>query len=348
MSKSNNPYKDLVINRSSMQAVCESLGYEQYTYVPVGNSFHLGLVCEGKPFKMAVYQNNLGTTTLSYLSGQDLAVYKVVAEAIATQCKGGDGGRFELSVPRFPPGHVVTLLEYLAESGVKTESDLTEPSYRMIKLRGVEGDVLTVKFHKTGTLQLQGKRAMVATLVLDYLSNVLDYSGAVKAQLDTFSVNIEVKQVADEFEGRFPLAHRRITDVVRAQLVTALALSKVNIELPDYSPIAFPALRGLEGFIKVELQTAGLNPVKMNDFGEYFEKNVHEFKMREVPHEHVGQLTSTSLANCYTVFNTERHGIAHMGLTQAETRILPTLSNAQHIVTKVITTIEEFCRILAK
>jgi hypothetical protein len=49
------------------------------------------------------------------------------------------------------------------------------------------------------------------------------------------------------------------------------------------------------------------------------------------------------LAECYTVYSDERHGIAHVGTEPRFTRTLPDLMTAQSIVTKVFRSIEDFC-----
>jgi hypothetical protein len=293
---------------------------------------------------MAVYENKDGTTTLSRLA-MDAAVFEKVAEAIRKGCGLGEGGRFDVTIPRFPSESFGSLLEFLAEEKVQTEHDAVEHNYRMVRLRSPQGDKLTIKLFDNATLHMQGRRAMLAAMALDFLSSVLNYERAVAAQLDTFKVDIRLADVYDEIEGRLPAANLRVNDVVRAQLTTALMLSKVNIELPDYAPVAFPALKGLEGFLKAELKKAGLDPAQGATFGEYFEQKAGGVghQMREPQGSHVGEPRASMLAECYTVYSDERHGIAHVGTEPRFTRTLPDLMTAQSIVTKVFRSIEDFC-----
>lgn len=344
MAKSNNPFKDLNIVRGAMEEVVRAQGGEDYAYEKAGSCFHMSFRLNGAAHKMAVYENKDGTTTLSR-SAMDAAVFEKVAEAIRKGCGLGEGGRFDVTIPRFPGESLGDLLEFLAEEKVQTEHDVVEHNYRMVRLRSPQGDKLTIKLFDNGTLHMQGRRAMLATMALDFLASVLNYERAVAAQLDTFKVDIRLKDIYDEIEARLPAAHRRVNDIVRTQLTTALGLSKVNIELPDYAPVAFPALKGLEGFLKAELKQAGLEPAHGATFAEYFEQKTDGVghRMREPQGSHVGELRASMLAVCYTVYSDERHGIAHVGLDAAHTRTIPDLMTARSIVTKVFRSIEGFC-----
>lgn len=349
MAISKNPFKDLLIDRKSMEGAVRAVGADKYSYTKVGNSYQMGFALDGADYRIAVYENKDGTTTLSKLGTNDDVFHKV-ATAVRDSCSVGGGGRFDLAIPRFDKGNFGNLLEYLTEQEVQTERDVTENGYRLVKLKSPQGDSMVVKLFDNGTLHMQGRRAMMASMALDFLSNVLNYEEAVKAQLDTFAVPVKVSEVRNEVEGKLVRSFAHVNAVVQAQLTTALALSKVEIELPDYSPVAFPALKGLEGFLKVELENAGLKPGPQATFAEYFEKNPSGIghQMREVQSQHVGEPVATILAECYTVYSDERHGIAHVGTDAHNTRILPDLLTAVRIVEKVFSTIETTCIKLKK
>lgn len=346
MAPSKNPYKDLDINRGAMKSAVLALGAQAYTYEKVGGCFHMGFCINGQAQKMAVYENLDGKTTLSKLN-MDPGIFVQFADAIRDGCAIGKAGRFEVAIPRFSAEHLEMLLEYLLEQKVEVTNDVDENGYRMLKLKGPQGDSLTVKRFTNGTLQMQGRQAMLASMALGFLAEVLNHDQALKAQLETFSVKVNLAEIGQEVEGRLPVSFKRVSPVVRTQLTTALALSKLDIQLPDYSPVAFPALRGLEGFLKTELTTAGLKPAGDATFGEYFEKDGFGHQMRDMQAKHVGEPVATLLAQCYTVFSNERHGIAHLGTELHNTRTLPDLATARTIVNKVFDSIEAFCGRLA-
>jgi len=348
MAPSNNPYRDLDIDRTMVRGVVEGLGAEDYQYVQVGTLYHMCFRLHGKSYRISVFENKGLKTTLSPQKKDDAdytAVFTMVANAVKDGCTlAGGGGQFNISLPRFDSGNVAVMLDFLKDQGVTVESDKSEHNYQIVRLLGAQGDKLTLKYFTNGTLQIQGRRAMLAASVLDFLTNVLSFEDAVNAQLDTYKVPVKLRDIRLEVEGLLPAAFPRVSGVAKAQLATAVALSKLDMELPDYTPIAFPALKALEGFMKTELELSGFDPAVIKNFGEYFEENPgFGYRMREVQAEHAGEPAATLFGNCYKILHDERHSLAHLGTNEANTRTLPNMGLARGIVTTVMRTVEDFC-----
>lgn len=343
MAKSNNPYKDIYIDRKKMEAVALEFGVGGYTYTAAGTLFHMTFVLEGQPCKIAVYENKNGSTTLYKLSMHDEA-YNKFASALRDRCRAGHDANLNLALLKFEVAKLEQLVEYLVEEdGAACTHDVKESGYRLIRLKGTQGDGILLKLHVNGTLQVQGQSAMLAASALDFLGNVLGFIDAVKAQLDLYKVDVQLPLVLNEIEARLPNAFKRLSGVVQRQLTTALALSKVDIDLPDYAPIAYPSLKGLEGFIKTELKAGGLDPQTAEKVGEYFERDAARYKMRDMPAAHVGGTRAAAMSECYSYWHAQRHGLAHTGLGEHDTRILPNVLAARTIVHDVIELIEQTC-----
>jgi hypothetical protein len=292
---------------------------------------------------MAVYENKDGTTTLSALNGQDKAVFEKTATAIKDGCSLGEAGPFEVSLSKVPGEHSQQLVDYLkTEANVERESE--EATHSLLKLRGTQGDVLIIKRYKNGTVQLQGRRAMLAVHAQDFLTNVLPYQDAVQLQIDTFAVPIKAEQVMSELAGTLPNSHDKLGQTVRAQFASALTLTKVDIALPDYGAIVFPAVRGLEGFIKAGLSGMGFEVPKRDAFHEYFEqgKAAQSFSMRKEAAEKAGEPCATRMAECYTLYYKQRHGIAHMDVDPETSRVIASAEEARGIVREVFGLIEKY------
>ena len=340
---SNNPFAKLTIDRKGMLTTVEGLGASEISYQQTGGNLQLSFVLDGKHFKMAVYENKDGTTTLSALNGQDKAVFEKAAIAIKTGCALGEAGRFEVSLSRMPGEHSQQLVDYL-KTQANVEREAEESTHSLLKLRGTQGDVLTIKRYKNGTVQLQGRRAMLAAQAQDFLTNVLPYQEAVQLQIDTFAVPIKAEQVMSELAGMLPNSHDKLGQTVRAQFASALTLTKVNIALPDYGAIAFPAVRGLEGFIKAGLGKMGFEVPKRDSFHEYFEqgKAAQSFNMRKEAAEKAGEPCATRMAECYTLYYKQRHGIAHMDADPETSRVIASPDEARGIVREVFGLIEKY------
>lgn len=344
MAKSSNPYKDLSILRAKVPGAVAALGATSYTYEKVGTPFHMQFVLDGEAVRIAVYENRGGSTTFSNL-GTSSEIYVKVLEAIKAECEAGDGSRVELTVERFGGDNFGNLISFLESEGGKVVNDAKSESSHQVRLQSPQGDTLTLTLHRTDTLQIQGRRTMLVVWTLDFLSNVLNLELTVKAHADAFNVTVKTGEVVEELARRLPKSYKRINEVVRTQLSTALTLLRIDIQLPDYAPIAFPALRGLEGFIKAELASSGLNPDSANNFGEYFDKKAWEtsYVMKELPFEKVQEPKATELCGAYTLYSAQRHLLAHVGTHVHNTRILGTLAEARDIISIVIDKIEEFC-----
>ena len=240
MAKTNNPYANLLIDRDSIEEAIKAAGGTSFKILDVGTQKHLCFEIEGQKYRISAFFNKDGKTTLSKQTGFDEVIFTKVADSIKTTCAIGPGGRLDLSIPRFPADDLERLLEYLVEQKAEVELDERASLYRRIRLSSKQGDVLTVKHHVNLTLQLQGTRAMLAAMALDMLSSVMDYESLVSAQLETFEVPMKIRDVEDEFEGKWAKAFTRCPTQVKAQLISALALTKLNVKLPDYGPVAFP------------------------------------------------------------------------------------------------------------
>lgn len=350
MAKSNNPYASLNLHRERISEAVEAAGGMQCQVEQAGTQFHIVFQHEGSSYRMSAFFNNNGSTTLSCCQGANKEIFGYYAEAIKDTCSYGTNSNFHLAIPRFPEEQVTSLINALIAEKAEMHSDETTDGYRMLRLRSPQGDILTAKYYSNCTLQLQGKHAMLAAIALDKLSMVLGYKAAVEAQLTTFKINLRFEDVEEELEAKWNPVFSRVSDVVRPQLASALALTKLELQLPDYAPIAFPALRGLEGFLKTELENVGFDLSRVGNFGEYFEGNVAtSFKMRDIHKSHLdtkfsGTPFAEEFAKCYTTYNKQRHGLFHMGTTALETRTLPDVDTAKNVVLEVFDTIDKFCR----
>jgi hypothetical protein len=343
MATSSNPFASLNLDRVKIVPCVEALTGSAVTYGPAGNCFHMATAYGGKPFKMAVYENRDGSTTLSCLGGQDKTVFGAIASEVSAKCTVSEAARLEVSLNKVPAKSVDELLKYLATLELQSYEETPKPHHTQIRMVGKQGDTLTVKKYDNGTLQLQGRHALLATRAMEFLSDVLDYKVAIDLQIQGFDVKSSVDNVLHELSGVLPVAIGYLGNTVKGQLASALALTKSEINLADFGGIAFPALRGLEGFIKTEMTNAGFDLTNFKDFGEYFEsKVVGKYDMREMHAQVAKEPKATKLASCYTLYKRERHGIAHMDSDPETSRVLTSMKEAQGVVTSVFGTIEQF------
>lgn len=339
----NNPFSGLMINRATIESVITANGYSDFQYKPAGKLFHLSCTKESKPIRLAVYENKNGSTTLSCLNGEDKSLFEAVASLIVQECAIAAPGRVEFSFPKFDPNAAASLLDFLKTESVDVKQQNPSAICTQYRLQGKQGDILTVNLYTNGTLHCQGHGGMLAAHAIDYLSNVMSYRESITLQLKTFKVEMTVEAALDGLAGTLRQSYPKLGDTVRAQFASSLALTKMELALADFGAIAFPALRGMEGVLKNELAKAGFDLTRVKDFGEYFESaTVGCYVMRPLHATVAKEPRATALAETYTLFHNQRHGIAHMGRDPETSRVLATMDEAKSIVSTVFGSIERF------
>lgn len=338
-------FKNQSLNRERILDCLRDIGVKHLSYEAKKTSGHHHLKgrYQENDFLLNVFENKNGTTTIGFSSGQDRGLFDFLAEEIVRCCSYSEKSKLELSIPKFQAESLKDLLEFLFSEGATVREEKQLP-YGGIQRRfqGPCGDTITIKHYQNETVQFQGKHAHLATCVWDYLFNVLSLEDALTKQSQTYEINVTVNDIMNELEANIPVSHQFLEDTVRKQLSSTLMLCKIVVPLEDYSAIAFPALRGLEGFIKQVLFKGGLNPSDKTPIGEYFEqKFVGSYVLQKNYADHVGNLYSDILATSYTFYFNQRHGIFHMNASVETSRILGALEDAKRIVFDVFEMIED-------
>lgn len=338
-----NPYSNIAMDPTKTRAALEQAGVEGLTEEALneGKLLQYRGTFEAKRFLVKIYVNGKGKCTIGASAGFDQTTFEVLAEAIANHCKFGEKPRLELSIPKFNADLQKHFLDFLAELGAKVEADDAHARHRQVRLTGPLGDSLTVKFYANETLQLQGSHAQLAVWALDFLKTVLPLDDLLAHQKAVYALPLTVAQIKDDLTARVPVVHDWLEDAVRMQFTSALALTKIGIELEDYAALAFPALRGLEGFSLQLLQAeCGLNPASKAKLGEYFEPQGAGFAMRS-PHGDAASVEARALLTaCYKTWHDQRHRLFHMDGTVETSRILGSRTEAVAIVESVLTAVE--------
>lgn len=337
------PFSNLRINRDAVEQAVVNSGYANYGYKQAGNMFHLSCTKDSKNIKLGVFENKNGTTTLSSLAGQDKALFTELASLIREKCATGAPEKVEFSVRDVKSDAATSFLAFLATECVDLSEHEPTPKCKQHRCTGKQGDTLTVNVFTNGTIQCQGAGGMLAAHAIDYLSNVLPYEESISLQLRTFKIEMTVEAALDGLSGKLSKSYSKLGETVRGQFASAFALTKVKMELADFGAVAFPALRGMEGVLKCELTNAGFDLTKFSDFGEYFEPvSVGQYAMRAIHAATANEPRATELAQVYTLFHKQRHGLAHMGADPEASRVLATMEEAKNTVQGVFDSIERF------
>lgn len=296
----------------------------------------------GTPVMVRLYVNGGGNCTIGYAPGFDRPTFDELARLIAEQCRWGQAARLEISI-KDKAADAAKLIEALTGRGALVEGVSAEKYSTASRVRGPAGDVLMVKAYQNGTLQLQGKHAQTATWALDFLRGLMPLDEVLEQQRAVYKLPITVEAVKSELQTRVPYVHDKLADEVRIQLSSALALTKVDIALEDYAALAFPALRGLEGFcLQLLREDCGFTPLKKAELGEYFELATGglQYLMRPIHRQGVAETLQNLLQDCYTTWHKQRHSLFHMSGALETSRIIEDRAEAIAVVNQVFDTID--------
>jgi len=347
----NKEFKKKSINRDLIWGCLTNFGAENLSKEEKSKTqYHLKGSYDGEVFLFNIFENKDGTTTVGFSQGFNRAIFELLAEEIIRCCSYGDKERFELSIPRFQDSNFKGLKDFLlSENAIIEEEKQLDYQGLQSRWKGPNGDTLIIKSFKNGTIQFQGKNVHLASLVWDYLINVLSLEDTISKQSETYQIKLTIDELKKELEAKIPVAHQFIEDTVRKQLSAALMLSKIALPLEDYAPVAFPALRGLEGFIKQVLLKSGLKLESKANIGEYF---IEKFKGTYILHNDyatfVGIPYIDILEKSYNFYYNQRHGLFHMATYVETSRILGSCEDAKRIVIDVFNIIEVSCNELCK
>jgi len=305
--------KDVIAEQVSIIDSIEKKGRNEVHYRATLNS--------GEPILLVFYYNADATTSISPRgTNQDKA--KDIALIVVKDCLYSDKSNISLFLP-LESDDYETVVDYLESEcdAVKIEKKGI-PGGSQLKLAGPSGDQLVFKyFTKKANFQVQGKPLSLYEDLISILCELLPYEAFVSSQLNQIKVDIEPEVVKGELESRLPHSFSYLSEKIRAIISPALSLNKLDIELDDYTPIAMPVLRGLEGYLKQMLASKGY-PIERN-FGSVIDGS-GEYPCVQDAVKTAINCSNTVLAveKCYAYWVSQRHGLFHIDSTVDTSRVL--------------------------
>ncbi|CAK2474396.1 Bacterial toxin RNase RnlA/LsoA DBD domain-containing protein [Vibrio crassostreae] len=303
----------LNLNRSLVQGViAEHVKTLDSVQEKGRNEVHYKATLEsGESILLILYYNVDATTSISP-SGKNQDLARGIAETVVKRCLYSEKSNISLFLP-LDSGDYEAVVEYL-----KSECDATEIEKKdilggsQLKLSGPSGDQLVLKyFTKKSNLQVQGKPLSLYEELISILCELLPYEDFVSSQLNQVKVDISPEIVKGELESRLPHAYNYLSEKIRAIISPALSLNKLDIELDDYTPIAMPVLRGLEGYLKQVLAAKGY-PIARN-FSSVIDGSGGCPCVQEAVKTAINcSNTVLAVEKCYAYWASQRHGLFHV------------------------------------
>ena len=299
------------------------------------------IITGSKPATLNIYENCNGTTTLHYKVGANQSLSQSIAEQLVNACQIKELKFNSFYIKSIRDEDFDVMLSFLNEGISTIEYDKVEQNgKRIVKIKGRQGDVITITKHSNNSFQVQGKPILLFSKVIEILSELMPFKEVIEQQLAYYETHLTTSDILGELENKLPSTHELIEDKIKAILTPSLALSKLDIELEDYSSFAFPVLRALEGVLKQCFNNNKITITK-DGFGEFISKNGNNYILTDNCKKVISNITIRSkICNLYKYYNIHRHSLFHVDGLIPTTRII-TKQESDVIIKKTLELIDD-------
>ena len=309
-------------NKNSKETV-QGNGFKSYTVEVDGQA----------PGMFQVFHRNDDKFTLKFKIGKNQSLSEQVAKHVFDICSCDPVTTKPLSLKSISEDDWEFVKESLADDKYKLEEEPLQHGKRF-KVSGHGADHVFMHRYNTGSFTLQGRTRGAYSAVVNALNYThTDRKELIESQLATVPVTIvDSGTLMSELEQRVPTAWAKMDDMVKTILAPALLVHKLSVDLPDYSLMVYPALRGMEGCIKDIFAKRGYVLGSKLSLGDQFDSATKQ----------VTNAVKTSLGGCngscdaaamvYGHFSAHRNGLLHVDSVIATTRIVEKQAEAAEIV----------------
>ncbi|WP_075620397.1 RNase LS family HEPN domain-containing protein [Paenisporosarcina indica] len=307
--------------------------------------------------KIDFHFNKDGSTTIDLTPGGTNAIKEELANFILNspicqdkEISGLDKPWFTFENVKYEDFNVVLDL-IKAIDGVFEESKKIIPGGEQWILHSTTGERVTISyFFKRQKAMVQGKPLKLFSETYTYLMTLIDVEEIPKIMNQQLNVatGITKESIKEELTLYLPDAADKLNDKIKRLSYQAIMNLKVNDEMFDYSFLAFPALRLLEGHLKyimkekqIELEKGKFSMFTCTETGNkrYILHPEFDYKFTSNQKEYVEK--------AYNFFKNNRHSLFHWGnidnpLGQDRTRMVERLDEATGYITDVFMIVNNY------
>lgn len=335
--------KGLSLDREKLKKIITDLGgkYDiEVTEKPNGLTIYKFRATGISPASLNVYNIKDGTTTLQYKTGANQDLSLEIANLIKDNCSIKEFKSNSFYLKSIRDEDFETLIEFLGEENTIESDSETDKKHRTVKIKGHQGDTLTLHRHSNGSFQAQGKPRLLFNDVICLLSDLMPFKDVIESQLSFYETNLTSGDIIGELEIKLPVSWGHIDDKIKIILSPSIAITKTDLQLDDYSFFAFPALRALEGIMKQFFRDNDILINNKDGFHEYILNRGLKTILTEKSKEKINcQKTQKAICDIYSFYSINRHSLFHVEGTIVNTKVL-SYQEARHIIDYAINLIE--------
>ena len=312
-------YKDLNVNRDLVETIIfNNLEGSTCTKKEIGNNggYVYNYQFEGaKTARIHIYYKSDGTTTIYNDQCKNKSFSNSVVEKIIEKCLIKEFDFNQLYFSRISDTDFDLLFKYISDIGAKIETERELPNGKQYKIKGRLGEELSIIQYNNKSIHFQGKPSLLFNNIVDLLVDIFPPKDVLKGQLGYYNITTPEIEILSELETLYPITGTALSPKLKAIILPSIALKKLSFDLSDYSFMAFPVLRGLEGVLKLIFSNHNITITNVDGFGNFFEINytTRKFMASDVTTTAIPcAKTCNALADMYNQFNKNRHTLFHV------------------------------------
>ena len=287
------------------------------------------------------YFRNDSTTTIGARVGKNHVLSQQIGEHVAKECQKKEFLQQPLTLAHITKENWDFLIKHLSEDYGYTVIEGKVPHGLRFDVKNKGKDQVCLhRYDRKGNFLMQGKALEVYSNVAMALCELTpDKRQMVEAQLKCYEVKgVDAEQLLEQVKEAVPSASDLLGSTGAAVLAPSLALMRLEIDLPDYSVIAYPAIRALEVYMKALMANHGMPVLNQAGFGNYFNRD----SLKSGVQAKINcAKTVEAIEKCYALYNDYRHSLFHAEANPEATRVIEKKDEAVHIVHQVLRLLEE-------
>jgi len=340
--------KSLNLDQSKLDDAITEFGLDEDPVIDKkGTGYNYTIKKDGEKALIIFYFNKDGTTTINPNVGRNTTLSNEFAQFVKEKCLITSINIGSVSGTNISEDDFLFLFEYLEENIpdmkiLKSEESDGDKRYR---LKSPYNDEVTLTYYHTETVLLQGRPLFLFQEIKLFLYDLLTFEEVVANESKTYKIDLKIEQVRQELKAFMPTAFGFLEEKIIKILTPSVSLIKLDIPLEDYSSFAFPALRGLEGYIRQLLIAKGKTDTVRNTrkLGAIFDKGSNsEWKLiDEIKKDIPCNKTCYALVSAYSLLDSRRHPYFHVRTQIETTPIIWNKKDSESLIFEVFSTIEQ-------
>lgn len=310
---------------------------------PSGKQINYEFHIEGKTCLLAIYRNDNGTTTLNPKVGQEQDLSENIAIEIREKCKLSDQQQSSCTFRKLATADLDLVLDFIREEIPESSIGLQADNAKDVQyaINGRAGDKVSLTYYKTtGTALLQGKPLPIFHSVKLFFYEIVSEENIIEVENEVFGTALNASDCRTALRKCLPKAYGFLDEKIKKIITPCLTINQINGAFEDYSCFCFPALRGLEGYIRQLLNKSCPKYNSTNILGKLF-TDISPYSLAD----HVTKTmncpkTIKAIEKSYNFYHSRRHPYFHIDKVIGTTAIIETKEAAQALNVEVLDLIE--------